>query len=161
TLKTLDGSVGMTAVRNERRRLLAQGVRSPESAAETMPTLFEHGVAFLLQRKAILAPATHRGYASEYRWRIHKALGDFRLDELTRTHVEEWVAELARAATSRALIERPFRTLSAMLTAAVAWGHVERNVAKGVRLPAVTPVDEEAVRRVLDEAQLLTLYARG
>jgi integrase len=136
--------------------LLVEGRAVAPSADETL-----HQFAALWFRTRVgLAEATIRNRDEDYRLRIAGALGTLPLRDVTREQVEDWLAGLVAAASSRRMITETVKTLRAMLSTAVEWGRIQSNPAAGLALPAPLP-DDQAVERVLDEEGLVRLLTHG
>lgn len=82
-------------------------------------------------------PATVATYRERARHYIVPPLGHVRLDRLTTVQVQRWVDGLDRAGLAASTIGAAHTVLSGALAEAVRLGLVARNVASGVRLPAV------------------------
>lgn len=83
--------------------------------------------------------------------------GDVLLDELSRQHVQAYVADLVRGGYAPKTIDHIHDVLSAVLRTAVKWGHLTDNPARNVDLPALKTVRP---KWVLSEAQAAALLSR-
>lgn len=83
-----------------------------------------------------LKRSTQSSYRANLNQHILPALGDQRLLELSRGDVQRFVTALAGKGLSRQSVKNISTTLSAVLTVAVEFGHLERNPARGIKLGA-------------------------
>ena len=108
-------------------------------------------------RDGVLAPNTLAEVEVDLRLRIAPALGELAVDEITRQHVDELVADLLRTGASVRMVSGVVSTLRRLLQAAVAWGHIAQNPARRVRLPAPETHSRQAHERVLSMDELAAL----
>jgi integrase len=136
------------------RVLVDQGgdPHAEREAARTAPTvkqLADRYVADVMPRKA---PGTQDGDMSMLRGWILPALGNRKVASLRPSDVEGLHAKVTRSG-ARTRANRTIGLLSAMLSAAVRWEYVERNVAKG----AIQRNPEVSRRRYLSGAEIQKL----
>jgi integrase len=88
--------------------------------------------------------------------RVHviPALGERTIGSLTPADIQHWVNEWSQQMAPRS-VRRVYGTLTAVLNHAVLRDLIARSPCRGIRLPAVEPVD----RRVLSAGELLDLAA--
>ncbi len=72
-----------------------------------------------------------------------------------------WIADLVKGGASRDQVDKARKALRVILAAAVEWGRLSENPARGLRLPKASADEGEAVRRVLSEGQLRLLLSVG
>jgi integrase len=118
-------------------------------------------------------PADH-GAAPGARHRVHRrrvlspadrpALGHLPLAEITPERVLGFVNSLAAGGSSRRVVEKTLAVLRAALSAAVEWGRLPANPARGIRVSRIR-IDAEGdrhagarERRVLSGQELMQLY---
>lgn len=87
---------------------------------------------------------------------ILPALGDLRLLELSRGDVQRFVTALAGKSLERQTIKNVWTTLSAVLTAAVEFGYLDRNPACGIKLGAREPRKERFIPSPIDFSHLVS-----
>lgn len=114
-------------------------------------------------------PSTSATYEQRVRQHLVPALGTVRVVDLTTHRVQAWIDAMDRQGLGPSFVESTARILSGALKEAVRLGVVERNVAVGMRLPAMKRTQREdqtwtaeQVRRVLvaldGDAQWSALY---
>lgn len=86
-----------------------------------------------------LKRSTQSSYRANMKEHVLPALGDLRLLELCRGDVQHFVTALPGKGLQRQTVKNVLTVLSAVLTTAVEYGCLERNPARGVRLPARGP----------------------
>jgi integrase len=102
--------------------------------------------------RADLSEKTRDNYGGVWRRHIQEALGERRLDAITRADIKQLIADLESRGTGSAAIEMAARFLSSTLSRAVDAERIVRNPARGLRLSrsrAREPrflSDEEVVR---------------
>ncbi|HVA20014.1 MAG TPA: hypothetical protein VMU55_07555, partial [Solirubrobacteraceae bacterium] len=134
---TVRGSV--TQARAERRRLQAAGRPvATQPAPEPPPRLTLTALAeqWMPTREGVLAPNTLAEVEVDLRLRLAPVLGQVPVDQITRQHVDELVADLVRREASVRMVHGVVSTLRRLLQAAVDWGLIAENPARRVRLPA-------------------------
>ncbi len=135
-----------------RLRPLNQGRQRPQSAM----TLRQ----FLQERWLPATSAEHPGsmqtYLSKLRRHVLPALGEKRLLDLTRWDVQRFLTDKLAHGYSRAHVHGMRTALSKVLQAAVEWGYLEDNPARGCQVGNREPVRET---RHLDPAQVRLLAA--
>lgn len=89
-------------------------------------------------RAGTMAPRTAVGYESDVRRHIRPAVGHVRLDRLAPGHVQRMMTGMQAAGLSPRTAAAARGTLSAALSAAVADGLIEVNVARAARPPTRT-----------------------
>jgi integrase len=157
---TLDGTV--SEARAERRRLMAEGRPEPIVSLDIeIGTLDAFAVRYFRAKVGLLAANTIRNRDDDYRLRIAPTLGHLDLADITREHVEVWLAQLATEASSRRMVVQTVATLRVILATAVEWGRIAENPAKRLRLPVIATHKKQAIERVLDREQLLLLFQRA
>jgi integrase len=120
-------------------QLLRQMAKSKITLAEYFPTF--------LQRRRNLSPSTRARYESvgrlyiigddpkeRVRW-THGPIGHLRLYEISRDHIEVWITDLERAKIGAGSIDKAYRTLRAVMEAAVLEGKIIANPAKRIQTP--------------------------
>lgn len=154
---------GIAEARAERRRRLAAG--RPKAVATGPETLTDFFATYMRLAERTLAPGTLYTYDECFRLRIHPALGDLSLTEITRERVAAFVNELASQASSTRIVTKTIEALSACLASAVHWGRIPSNPCVDVRADRVR-VDADGdkyrgaqERRVLSAPELLQLFA--
>jgi len=90
-----------------------------------------------------------------YRIRIKPKFGEKKLTEITRYEVEKFQADLLEGGLSHASASHHVKLLRRMLSLAVQWEMLERNVLKGI--PLVLSLIDNQVENYLDEEQLKQL----
>jgi len=150
------GAIG--DARAERRRLMAEGRPTPEPLE--VGTIAEFAAMWLRAKAPAWAPNTLFNREDDLRKRIIPAIGDVELSELSREHVEVWLADLISRASSRRMIVQTVATLRVMLNTAVEWGRIRDNPATRLRLPK-PDADERSrsAKRIASLEQLQALFA--
>ena len=122
-------------------------------------TLDDFAATYFRAKSPVLSTETIRNRDDDYRLRIGPALGGLNLSDVSRERVEVWLAELSVTASSRRMIVQSVATLRVILGTAVEWGRLADNPATKLRIPAVETHAEQAVERVIDVAQMASLFA--
>ena len=128
-----------------------QAERTAAREAPTVRALSDRYVAEIMPRKR---PGTRAGDMGMLRGWILPALGNRKVASLRPSDVQQLHAKITRSG-ARTRANRVIGLLSAMLSAAVQWEYVERNVARG----AVTRNPEDGRRRYLSAAEIARLSA--
>ena len=92
-----------------------------------------------------LKRSTRSSYRSNMNQHVLPALGDLRLLELARGEVQRFVTALAGKGLARQSMKNIWTTVSAVLSAAVEYGYLDRNPARGVKLGAREPRTERFI----------------
>lgn len=95
-------------------------------------------------RAGAMAPRTAIGYESDVRNHIRPHLGDIRLDKLSPGHVARMMTAMQAAGFKARTAGAARGTLSAALSAAMADGLLERNVARAAKPPPRDPRNPSA-----------------
>lgn len=121
-------------VAREVERKLAQGdlglLRSEEPA---VPTLAEYADRYLRAIVHGVKYTTHRDYEASFRLRILPALGEKRVNEITRADVKGLALQLREQGKSARNTRKTIAALSGLLSEAVDDGFLENNPALGLR----------------------------
>jgi len=102
-----------------------------------------------------LKHSTQSSYRANMNQHILPALGDLRLLELSRGDVQRFVTALAGTGLERQTTKNVWTTLSAVLTAAVEFGYLDRNPARGIKLGAREPRKERFIPSPTDFSRLV------
>ena len=94
----------------------------------------------------------HRHIAAKH---LVPRFGDKAVSDITRQEVQAYVAHLTQAGYAPKTIDHIHDVLSAVLRAAVKWGHVQENPARGVDLPPLKTVRPKSVLTIAQAAALL------
>lgn len=86
-----------------------------------------------------LEPSTQSSYRANIQRYVLPWLRDQRLRDVRRGDVQGWLAALSKSGLARQSVKNAWAVLSAVFRAAVDWGCVEDNPARGVRLPPRQP----------------------
>ena len=82
-----------------------------------------------------LAEKTRKDYSGVWGTHIRKALGGYRLRDVTPVVVDEFKADLRRAGVGDPTIGKALTVLSGMFRQAVLWGRVDRNPLSEIKIP--------------------------
>lgn len=160
--RTITFAGTITQARAERHRLLGAGLPAPPRDPGAAPAnLDELAGRYLAVRSATLEPNTIATTERHYVARITAPLGGLALHQLDRARIEGWLAAMIRSGVSRHAVAASVAALRGILSAAVEWELIERNPAKGLRLPAPELHTGQAVERVLSLDQVHQLRSRG
>lgn len=129
----------------DRDKGLKLGVKLP-TVAEFLDTWLEEVV------KRSVKQTTHRNYTMFSRLYVKPHIGNIRLKELTRPHVQAMVNTLGDK-LSPSTVRSAHQALYAALEAAIEWKYVSENVADRVKLPKVPRGTAQALS--IDEARRL------
>ena len=157
---TVRGSV--TQARAERRRLQAIGrpaAAVSEPTRPACPTLRTLAAQWRRAREGVLAPNTIAEVETDVRLRLAPAFGDLRIDQITRRHVDELVADLLRSGASVRMVRGVVSTFRRLVQGAMECGYLTDNPARRVRLPAPETHARQAHERVLSMDELRWLIA--
>ena len=105
-----------------------------------------------------LRPTTHRTYAKLLRTHVFPEYGRVTLNRLLPAHPLGLYAKMLKAGKSRQTVLHVHKVASTMMTAALQWGLVSRNILKTVKPPSVPRSDmrtlsAEEARRLLTAAE--------
>ena len=136
--------------RTQRSLLLAAGTTGP-ALPEDIATV--HGFAGEWFRAGAprWSPATISSRDTAYRLRIGPRWGSTRLDKLTRTGIEAWVAQLLAKGEGRRAVQIAVETMRAMLGVARDADLIQTNAAERVRFPEAPPPERTIGDRILDD----------
>lgn len=127
----------------EARRLAEQILRPINAGCWRPQSLLTLREFYSQQYAPDVLPNLKRSTQSSYRANMNHhllpALGDLRLLELARSDVQRFVTALAGKGLERQTTKNVWTTLSAVLTAAVEYGYLDRNPARGIKLAAREP----------------------
>lgn len=139
------------------QRAVAERERLDRNSDIYIPTLAEMFEQHLAELTGVQQD-TLDGYRSLARNHWLPMLGDFRVDEIEKADIARWVNH-ADGKVSPKTIANAHSLLSAALGAAYDAEHIERNPAKGTRLPRSGEEDTEEIR-FLTEAEYELLLAQ-
>lgn len=122
-------------------KAVAMRNREDTASSEYVPTMREMLGIHIEQLTGVEA-RTRRDYlaAAERSWLPY--LGDLRVDEVERNDISRWVNAAAGTKAPKT-IENEHGVLSAMLKTAIDMRHIDRNPAKGMKLPRAGEEDVE------------------
>ncbi len=145
----------------EARRLAEQILRPINSGYYRPQSLMTLRQFYSEQYEPDVLPNLKRSTQSSYRTNMKEhvlpALGDVRLLELSRADVQRFVTALAGKGLQRQSVKNVWTVLSGVLKAAVEYGYLDRNPARGIRLPSRGP---SKIRFVPSPSQFQNLVAR-
>jgi integrase len=145
--------------RSEANRKL-QGFIDGASVPKAAPISFEQ----LANRwRSIVLPirkySTRKHHQHILDSKLIRFFGDFRINEITKEQVQQFVAELQRRNYAPHSVHHYHTVLSAVLTKAVEWGFLNINPAHGVELPRIVPKNEQAILTIDQAGGLLDRLA--
>ena len=133
------GSVAEIPTRNEAQALLDERMRSANQGA-TRPAAFVTFGAFVEEQwRTLVFPtfkaSTQHGYKAVLNNHVLPAWKDWRLREIERLAIQQWVADKFRQDTGWQLVRNAWVLLSGILETAVEFGYLQTNPARGVKFP--------------------------
>ena len=152
-------ATSLRAVRAERARIAA-GVERVASSSSKAPTLDEYAARYLNAHRTRLSPHTVTTYDRDLRLRIAPHLGERRIDRITRTDVNHWVARI-RKDCSYGLVRSAHATLRLILAEAVWEELISSNPASQISLGDPPPDGRKAAQEVLTPQQVSALLEHG
>lgn len=138
--------------RTEARRLLNQAIHDRDRGklpADDKITVKEFLTQWLESIQSEVRPDTHDAHSSNVRANLVPILGDYRLAELSATHMQELKSELQKKKLSGESQRRIYTVLKRALKQAVRWGLIHSNPADNVDAPRV----ERKEQRVLTKEE--------
>jgi integrase len=133
------GSVAEIPTRNEAQALLDQRMRSANQGT-TRPAAFMTFGAFVEEQwKTLVFPtfkaSTQHGYKNVLSNHVLPAWKDWRLRDIERLAIQQWVADKFRQDTGWQTVRNAWVLLSGILETAVEFGFIQANTARGVKFP--------------------------
>lgn len=163
TTRTVTFRGSVSEARAERRAAMAAGRPArPAEPAAAADDLRAFAARYLAAAAARLAPSSVRTTADAYRLRVDPHLGHLPLDGLSREVLEVWVSSLVKDGASPDQVHKAIKAVRVIVAAAVSWGRLSENPARGLKAPKVDGAGGDvAARRVLGEDQLGRLLTVG
>ena len=145
----------------EAGRLAEQILRSINAGCWRPQSLLTLGTFYHQQYERDVLPNLKRSTQSSYRANMAQhvlpALGDLKLLELARGDTQRFVTALGTKSLAWQTVKNIWTTLSAVLTAAVEYGYLERNTARGIKL---SPRGPAKIRFIPSPNEFSSLVAR-
>lgn len=152
-------ATSIRAARAERGRVAA-GTAPQSTGSPSAPTLDEYAARYLNAHRTRLSPHTVTTYDRDLRLRIAPHLGERRIDRITRTDVNHWVARI-RKDCSYGLVKAAHATLRVILAEAVKEELISANPASQISLGDPPPDGRVAAQEVLTPQQVAVLLEYG
>jgi integrase len=133
------GSVAEIPTRNEAQALLDERMRSANQGACRPAAFVTFGAFVEEQWKALVFPtfkaSTQHGYKNVLSNHVLPAWKDWRLRDIERLGIQQWVADKFRQDTGWQTVRNAWVLLSGILETAVEFGYLQTNPARGVKFP--------------------------
>jgi integrase len=133
------GSVAEIPTRNEAQALLDERMRSANQGAMRPAAFVTFGAFVEDQWKALVFPtfkaSTQHGYKNVLSNHVLPAWKDWRLRDIERLAIQQWVADKFRQDTGWQTVRNAWVLLSGILETAVEFGYLQTNPARGVKFP--------------------------
>ena len=133
------GSVAEIPTRNEAQALLDERMRSANQGG-TRPAAFVTFGAFVEEQwRTLVFPtfkaSTQHGHKAVLNNHVLPAWKDWRLRDIERLAIQQWVADKFRQDTGWQIVRNAWVLLSGILETAVEFGYLQTNPARGVKFP--------------------------
>jgi len=153
------GSVADLPTRREAEALLDQRLRPVNQGASRPEAFIAFGTFVEEQWKALVLPtfkaSTQHGYKTVLNVHVLPAWRDWRLRDIERLAIQQWVADRFRQGTGWQTVRNAWVLLSSILETAVEYGCLEANPARGVKFPQKGLKQKPAIIAGEDLARLL------
>jgi integrase len=133
------GSVAEIPTRNEAQALLDERMRSANQGATRAAAFVTFGAFVEEQWRTLVFPtfkaSTQHGYKAVLNNHVLPAWKDWRLRDIERLAIQQWVADKFRQDTGWQVVRNGWVLLSGILETAVEFGYLQTNPARGVKFP--------------------------
>lgn len=133
------GSVAEIPTRNEAQALLDERMRSANQGAMRPAAFLTFGAFVEEQWKSLVFPtfkaSTQHGYKNVLSNHVLPAWKEWRLRDIERLAIQQWVADKFRQDTGWQTVRNAWVLLSGILETAVEFGFIQANPARGVKFP--------------------------
>lgn len=153
-------SVADLPTRREAQILLDERLRAINAGASRPEALINFGTFVNQQWKTLVLPtfkaSTQHGYKTVLHVHVLPAWRDWRLRDVERLAIQQWVADKFRQGTGWQTVRNAWVLLSGILESAVEYGHLQANPARGVKFPQKGRKEKPAIIAGEDFVRLLT-----
>ena len=133
------GAVAEWPTRREAQSLLDERLRSVNQGTSRPEAFMAFGTFVEEQWKTLVFPtfkaSTQHGYTTVLRIHVLPAWRDWRLRNIERLAIQQWVADKFRQGTGWQTVRNAWVLLSSILESAVEYGYLQANPARGVKFP--------------------------
>ena len=153
------GSLADVPTRREAQALLDERLRAVNSGASRPESSIAFGTFVEEQWKALVLPtfkaSTQHGYKTVLNVHVLPAWRDWRLRDIERLAIQQWVADKFRQQTGWQVVRNAWVLLSSILETAVEYGYLSTNPARGVKFPQKGLKEKPVIITGEDLARLL------
>ena len=153
------GSLADFPTRREAQALLDERLRAVNAGASRPESSIAFGTFVEEQWKALVLPtfkaSTQHGYKTVLNVHVLPAWRDWRLRDIERLAIQQWVADKFRQQTGWQVVRNAWVLLSSILETAVEYGYLQSNPARGVKFPQKGLKEKPAIITGEDLARLL------
>jgi len=153
------GSVADLPTRHEAQALLDERLRQVNAGASRPEASIAFGTFVEEQWKALVLPtfkaSTQHGYKTVLHAHVLPAWREWRLRDIERLAIQQWVADKFRHGTGWQTVRNSWVLLSGILETAVEYGYLLTNPARGVKFPPKELKEAPAIIAGADFVKLL------
>jgi integrase len=153
------GTLADLPTRREAQTLLDERLRTINAGASRPEALINFGTFVDQQWKTLVLPtfkaSTQHGYKTVLHVHVLPAWRDWRLRDIERLAIQQWVADKFRQGTGWQTVRNAWVLLSGILESAVEYGYLQANPARGVKFPQKGRKEKPAIIAGEDFIRLL------
>jgi integrase len=153
------GTLADLPTRREAQTLLDERLRTINAGASRPEALINFGTFVDQQWKPLVLPtfkaSTQHGYKTVLHVHVLPAWRDWRLRDIERLAIQQWVADKFRQGTGWQTVRNAWVLLSGILESAVEYGYLQANPARGVKFPQKGRKEKPAIIAGEDFIRLL------